>query len=513
MDAGQDAAEDVVDAAVEDAGTPEGGGPDGAADGGQDAAIDQASDAFHDVGSDAVDAVADVVGDGSVLDVADGSVIDAPWPPQCGDGYRDPVTEECDDGLGATPESRACTQACEVLDRLATTAAGAQERWVASPGALAAGPAGFAVAVVEHPEHPDDLEARLAVALFDMAGRRLGVSYLEGVGFDVAPTLAALPSGDFALVVSEAGIDAEGLGVGLYRVPAAGGDPEFVTVVNEAMAYGQHGPVVAWGGSDLFVAWLDDSPAWNPQGSGRRVCSKRFGSTLAVVGDESCFDETAGWPTDLAIAAGASKAIAWREMRGYDDVIVVEGNGWRWQSGPLAPTNAFEPPAIAWLDASALLIVATESDGVQRAGVLEGGAEVVSFDVVSSSSSSPRFEPSVAHTPDGTYMVWSEPESAPDGGWSSTLGEVWIQRISWTGSQLDLTSSAPLELPRQPSHQQGDQHRPVVVAVNDASQPAPGGALLACWNDLTATNFQGQAPHGDVAMQLIPTPIVRGPVY
>ncbi|MFW5740488.1 MAG: hypothetical protein ACOC1F_08990 [Myxococcota bacterium] len=337
------------------------------------------------------------------------------------------------------------------------------------------------------------------------------MSHLDGVDFDVAPALAELPSGDFALVVSQVGVDAEGLGLGLYRVPSSGA-PEFVTVVNESTAYGQHGPVVTWSGSELVVAWLDDSPSWNPQGSGRRVCSKRFGSDLTVVANESCLDEAAGWPTDLAIATGASTAIAWRELQGYDDVIVVEGDGWRWESETLTPTTAFEPPTIAWLDSNSLMIVATEGDGLQRVGVIDAGVALIPFDDVSSSSS-PRFEPTIARTPNGTYVVWSEPEPAPDGGWSTTLGEVWIQKISWTGSQLDLTSSSPLPLPRQSSHQVGNQHRPIIVAVSDAAQPAPGGAVLACWNDLTATNFQDQAPHGDVAMQLIPTPIVRGLVY
>lgn len=508
IDAGQDVAEDVA--------IPDEAEPDGFPDSGQDAAIDQAFHVIEDGntedGDAAPDVAADAVADSAVDDVADASAPEAPWPPQCGDGYRDPMSEECDDGLGTAPESRACTQDCEVFDRLATTASGAQQRWLASPGAIAAGPAGYAVVMVEHLEHPNDLEPRLAVALFDMAGRHLGVSHLKGVDFDVAPALAQLPSGDFALVVSQMGLDAEGLGLGLYRVSASGGHPEFVSVVNESAAYGQHGPSAGWSGTELVVAWLDDSPAWNPQASGRRVCSKRFGSTLAVVGDESCFDETTGWPSDLAIAAGASTAIAWREFQGYDDVIVVEAEGWRWQSPLLAPTNAFEPPAIAWLDGSALLIVATEGDGVQRVGVIDSGVELVAFEAVGSSSS-PRFEPSVARTPDGIYMVWSEPEPAPNGGWSSTLGEVWLQKISWTGAQLDLISNTPIPLPRQSSHLQGDQHRPIVVAVNDAAQAAPGGAVLTCWNDLTASNFQAQAPHGDVAMQQIPTPIVRGPVY
>ena len=53
----------------------------------------------------------------------------------------------------------------------------------------------------------------------------------------------------------------------------------------------------------------------------------------------------------------------------------------------------------------------------------------------------------------------------------------------------------------------------------DATLPAlaatpliPGGAIFAAWNDLTATNYPGEAPHGDVAFSLIPTPILRHPL-
>jgi hypothetical protein len=43
-----------------------------------------------------------------------------------------------------------------------------------------------------------------------------------------------------------------------------------------------------------------------------------------------------------------------------------------------------------------------------------------------------------------------------------------------------------------------------------ASAPlAPYGALVAAWEDLTSTNYAGEPAHGDVAIELIPTPVVR----
>jgi len=37
----------------------------------------------------------------------------------------------------------------------------------------------------------------------------------------------------------------------------------------------------------------------------------------------------------------------------------------------------------------------------------------------------------------------------------------------------------------------------------------PTGALAAVWTDLRGGNFGGQAPHAEVVIELIPTPIVR----
>lgn len=391
-----------------------------------------------------------------------------------------------------------------------------QERWLGSAEASASGPAGHAVAVIEHLVYPNHHAPRVAVVLFDMAGRRIGTSHLAGVSFDAAPALAALPDGTFALVMSRVGLDAEGLGVGLYRIPATGGIPAFATVANESMAYGQHGAVAAWDGSALLVAWLDDSPALDPTSLGRRVCLRRFDTQLQPLGQEACFEESSGWPSDLRIAVrGSTHAVGWREADGYVDRIVVRSGLWgsasSWTSEELIPTAAQEPPALAWLDDDHLLVVATEGDGVQRATMLQNGLALGSFDEVTTLV--PRYEPILATTQDGVYLAWSEPEALLTGGWTATLAEVWVQKLDWTGSEIDWTSNPVLPLPRDPAHRLGDQHRPALRPVVDASQPAPGGALLACWNDLTSDNFTDQAEHGDVVVELIPTPIVRGLVH
>jgi len=252
---------------------------------------------------------------------------------------------------------------------------------------------------------------------------------------------------------------------------------------------------------------LDDSPSFDPQGSGRRVCTRRYDATLSAITNEDCFAESDGWPSDLAVASnGSSAAIGWREMHMTTDRIVVEGDGWRWESDALEATSAFEPPALAWLPGGALLVIATEGDGVHRGTVLDVGSPLVSFDALTSPTGLPRYEPALAVTEDGIYVAWSEPEG-------SILSEVWLQKMVWTGAAIDTSAYAPVPLPRESGHRAGDQHRPVLVSVVDPGQPGPGGAVLACWNDRTSDNYPDQSPHGDAVLELIPTPILRGVAY
>ncbi|HEY4158151.1 MAG TPA: hypothetical protein VGM29_08635, partial [Polyangiaceae bacterium] len=91
----------------------------------------------------------------------------------CGDGVRDPLTEECDDGLGS--ESDLCSSRCQVTDALA--AVGAQPAVARKLGEgrhpIAGSPGGFGVVFVE----PDPLEPipnvtppLVGLAVFDGGG-------------------------------------------------------------------------------------------------------------------------------------------------------------------------------------------------------------------------------------------------------------------------------------------------------------------------------------------------------
>ena len=279
-----------------------------------DTRIDQSAEDAAPDGPDSdatLDAVADVTPD------------EAPSPSPCGDGYRDPLTEECDDGLGNIPESRACTDACVVVDRLVKEDE-AYLRGLWSIHHVASGPSGHAIMLGEMPQYN---ATRSPIVFFDSAGRRL--STLDDYYITLA--LAPLPDGSFvgADIAPTIG------GLGLYKISAAG-DSQLVSWFD----YNAEFPAAVWSGSEMFVAWHD----W-VSGS---VCTQRFDAELSALADATCSD---GGVWDLSISAdGSLGAVGWRED-GDTGRIFVKGPGWIWESAELAQeTHWRKPPALACRD-------------------------------------------------------------------------------------------------------------------------------------------------------------------
>jgi hypothetical protein len=103
-------------------------------------------------------------------------------------------------------------------------------------------------------------------------------------------------------------------------------------------------------------------------------------------------------------------------------------------------------------------------------------------------------------------LAWTEPPPPPDPawGWTSLYDDTWVQKLVWDGAALSAGASA-LSLPHDEAHRAGDQRAPALAA----APLGPYGALVAAWDDLTSTNYAGEAAHGDVVVALLPTPIVR----
>jgi hypothetical protein len=143
-----------------------------------------------------------------------------------------------------------------------------------------------------------------------------------------------------------------------------------------------------------------------------------------------------------------------------------------------------------------LLVVYGDDVGVERAVVLDNGATAVFGPAELNDPALPRSTPSLAVTAAGIYLAWREPagDPDPDAGWNPDYEELWLQRLGWDGTSLDVWQQA-VPLPRLPWNQTGDQTRPALAAVPYSQ----GGALLAAWN----------TDHGGVSIELIPTPVLR----
>lgn len=498
-DPGPCATHNCIDASDFDASTdPEGGVTE---DGSPDAETSDSSEteASSDAESDdSNDAALDL--DGAV----DADTDSAPWPPVCGDGWRDPAGEECDDGLGASSSDRACTQGCAVLDRLVADDAGARERRSSTRSrSLAAGPLGHAVAFIELPELGSGTGPRLGIATFGPVGQRLGTAYFEDALLDAEPALVALPDGDFALAFAAWSLEADGdaTDIALARVSRDGSSVGPVQRANKLAELGQRSPDLVWSGTVLTVGWVGDDAVSGSGVAGRRICMRRFSDGLVPSDDQDSCETVAGEDVSHLTLTEMGQAVvtAWRQ----DDPeagIGIKTPGWETLVPYTSPPEVGEGPVVVGLDIDTMLLVFTEGIGQQTAVVLGATGETVWGPTVLNEAIAPRFQPSGVDTIDGVYLSWQERADLL----SPLDDDVYVQKLIWTGTNLLMEPA--ITLPHDPAHQASDQSAPRLTA----SPLAPFGALLASWNDHTSSNYVGEAAHGDVAISLIPTPIVRG---
>ena len=486
--------------------------PDAAEDGEAGITPDAPSDSAEDTSdghppdSDLVDAPYDVDA-GDVEPDVPPDTADAPpdgptGPNICGDGWRDPLVEECDDGLDpSSVEDRACTSTCLVVDRLASHDIDSRERRLGiGRHPVAGGLHGHAVVTVQMTGEAGD-EAHVALTAFSPVGVRLGESSWGPVPLDADPVVAALPDGDYAVAYTAFDADGDGLGISLVRVSKDGTVVMHVGAANGTKLFSQRSADVLWTGNHLVVGWEDESTI------PRRVCTRRFDAQLLPAGGETC--------TALAVPASrvslatlqgqvvTSFRVDEEESSNYH--VKLPGGG-AFVTDPFEPAASGESLALVDLDDSTMLAVYADGQGQMIAAMFDGSGAALGEPTI---LGYPRGRPALAKTIDGVYLAWWEPAMAPDAGdsWDPAFDELWVQRLGWNGVELD-TSAEPLSLPRYVWHRPGDQVLPALASV----PYWPTGALVAAWTDLTATNFGMQAPHGDVVLELIPTPVLRIPM-
>jgi|GEM_PF-1963644 len=482
----------------------------------------------------------------------------------CGDGVYDPTREECDDGPGSTLD--VCTPNCQTRDLLAVPLA---QNSAAASRHLGSGRHPLSLGVTT-----DDAGRRGVGALVwteaaevdvdpgvSGSAPRVVAQVLDGHGnpstrvvvADAAstaavggnpllaanPVSAVLPDGSIIVAYNDLNGDGSELGVGLRQLTSG---PSTWSVgpldfVNQTFLGAQQDPDLIWTGTELIAAWVDlSNPSTAPD-----VRLRRYGEGLTSLGGEETLAGSAApeggvaltpWSRTSGSSVEHTYAAVWREaLPSGTEALVV----WHDEAtvrivppAPLMPGAELDRPAMAPLDANHLAVAFSVGTDPQLSGV--ANVFRVQLAVVNVTTGLVVSQQTLAATAGDTKRNQTQPAlvavvnpatgSLPtgqvflafrtDGALGAANGEdLWLQRLDWNGTALSLalpatplprTSAAPLD------HDPLDQRTPVL-----ASLPVPGGAALGiAWEDFGQTFGAAQA-RPDIALQVAPAPVRRGP--
>jgi cysteine-rich repeat protein len=446
---------------------------------------------------------------------------DGPPSLNCGDGIRDPITEECDDSTGVTPPD-SCNAQCQVEDVLIVPGAPADggvppkvsRRLGGGRHPVGAGDSGSAVAFVTSLPAPVGIGLKTFDSDGTPAASPIAVAADPSITANAAPVVAALPGGKYAVAYTDLNADGDGLGVALRIVNGASGTVGGLTRVNTTTTFGQHDPDLIWTGTEIVIAWVDDSKLPT---AGTELKVRHFTATGTPAGGETALGPSNDFENGVALAPFAGNwAAAWRIASATGEIIGIQAGTSAWTVALTAPGPAEDKPALAELDGSHLLLGFTEGGGSTstprlRGAVLDtsapGSATAFPIDPAvepyKSDSALGQSHPNVVRTGSRVYAAWrsSLVPGAPE------AEELWLKQIGWasgTGSfTLDL-SAAEIPLPRWPVHFVDDQRAPALAA----SPLGPEGALATAWDDYGRV-FGSIEGTPDIVAELIPVPVVR----
>ncbi len=488
---------------------------------------------------------------------------DAGAPPDgggfCGDGFRNPSTEECDDGLRDASVRRGCSAACQVEDELAVAQIGGDGGLANAPRTIGAGRhpiatsnSTFAVTYLETESQPPALSLAVfssnAVPNYVLAHVNAGSTVLQ----DTNPVVAGLPCDAYAVAWTDYGGDGDELGaaVALVQGGAIVNGPIFA---NATTIGSQFDPDLVWTGSELVAAWVDDSDVT----TGPDIRFRTFDATSLAASSEQILAATDDAEADVALTTFAgSWAAAWRDDASGLETIRVHSGATDWTVGPaFLPSPVTSKPALVELDATHLLVAyavglaaAGADGGASDAGGSDGGSldagirdaglhdagdaaavdggnangtasapsskiqvailstaspgAVTGVDITASVSSALRLsqaQPNVVNVNGSLFLAWWTAAALGDPNGEET----WLKALAWNGTTL-ATTQAEVPLPRWPQARVGNQRSPA-MAVNAS---APGGALVIGWDDLGNAIAAGEG-NGDVVVEMAPVPLLR----
>jgi len=448
-------------------------------------------------------------GDGGTGGIQLDASTDAPVSLICGDGIRDQLTEECDDGNASASDS--CS-ACFVQDVLLVPGPGSDggvppkvsRRLGDGRHPIGGGDSGFAIAFVTSIPAP----VTLGLLTFDPVGIPANpvvtVAADASITANAHPVVAALPSGKYAVAYIDLNGDGDGLGIALRSVDAATKQVGSLVRANATKTFGQHDVDLVWTGTELVAAWVDDSKLPT---SGSDVRMRRFNASLAPVSPEEILANGPAQESGVALTTfGSGWAAAWRVAASGTETIAVKTTGASWSVAVTSPGPAEDKPALAELDATHLLLVFSEGTPARlRGAILDTASQGVNpFPITpavapySTDAALAQSQANVVRAGSRLFVAWRSALVPGD----ARAEELWLKELAWQSTTLDL-SKVEIALPRWPAHLKDDQRRPALAATGS-------GALATAWDDYGRV-FGSVEGTPDVVAELIPLPILRLP--
>lgn len=399
----------------------------------------------------------------------------APVSLYCGDGIRDPVLEQCDDGPG--DELDPCTPDCRARDAYVTDPLadvdggpifGVARQLGSGAHVVAASRDGFAIVYQEA-----DLAARVFVQSFDAVGHRKGEPLLVSEGRTPAGTanaVIAVVSGAVYAVAWTDGTDGTP-DIAMRTVDMDSRVLGPVRIANETLSGPQQDPDILRVNGEWIVAWTDLFT----------VHARRFDGNLSPVDAEEMIPQGTGLQSGVALAENAGTwALGWRANdAGLDSIQVVAGAN-SWSTEYRAPGPSGDRPALATLPDGSMVVVfsaareqydAGQSLGDELRGALLDAATTGAVYSQALSSDIESTRPRAARIGDRVAIVWQSEDSVTSTA-LPLLGEI---RGPWNGaSAFSLQTVSSLAV----AASSADRTNAVIA-------PAPYGAFVGAWEDWT----------------------------
>jgi len=362
-------------------------------------------------------------------------------------------------------------------------------------------------------DHSGDVPS-LQLAIFSALGRFVKVVPFGTAAFDQpSPAVAAFGDDTFAVAWTDFESDGDELGVRLAKLTPSAMTQSPAGFANATTEFSQRAPDVVFDGSELVVAWVDDSDPVN----GPDVRYRKFKSDLTPLSDEQTLAATAAVEDHVSLAAyNGTWAAAWRSGSTGSETLEIQSGSTHWSVGPYKPGADDDIPALSFIDATHLAVAFTMVDSTQsdqniprlHAAILDAAlpGATPSFALVpnvppySTDVTLSQTKPSLLVFPDRMFVSW---RSAAVAG--SALGdELWKRVITWSPDGMGnlLVDASALEVPLVPSaNRVGDQSNPILLS----SPFWPEKRTFSAWDDL-GKSFGNKSGVEDVALQVTSSP-------